>query len=349
LIDRKKLGNRLQILDLVRVVAALSVVLYHYLYRGWMSDGLSDVDFNQYDGFFKYGYLGVQLFFMISGFLVTMSSDGRSWQGFVIGRVARLYPAYWVCLLVTMLFIYSIDDGRFYVSGLDALANLTMISKLFGVVFVDGAYWTLIYELVFYFWVFILLLTTVCSLLTLIGFMLFLSCIAFLFNYSGVFSIIYGGEFICYFAAGVCFYEMYKGNRSPVLIAVLLFSIGLTVMQVTGQAMMKNTNIGSSLNIGVSLLIVSVFYAFFLLLAFGLFDNFRFRYAAVLGGVSYPCYLLHQNIGYIVFNKYNGVVGDFTLLAAVLFVLLGLSYFIFKFIEPPIAQFIFKIGRKILK
>ena len=344
----KKEGGRLQILDLVRIFAALSVVLYHYLYRGWVSGGLSDVDFGQYNGTFKYGYLGVQLFFIISGFLVTMSSEGRSCGQFFLGRVARLYPAYWFCLLVTALFIYLLDDGRFYISALDMLANLTMISKLFGVPFVDGAYWTLIYELVFYFWIFVLLLTKACSLLKLLGWLLLFSSIGFALDYSGYVSILYGGAFICYFALGVCFYEYYKGDRSFLLFSIFIVSVALMAIQTVDQAVRKNANIGSDLDPLVCLFIVGGFVAFFALLSLGLFDRFRFRYAALLGGLSYPCYLLHQNVGYIIFNRFNGVIDDASLLVVVLLFVLALSYVVFKFIEPFLVNRIMLLGRKVL-
>ena len=44
----------------------------------------------------KYGYLGVNLFLLISGFVILVSSDGKSPRQFVISRIVRLYPTYWV-------------------------------------------------------------------------------------------------------------------------------------------------------------------------------------------------------------------------------------------------------------
>ena len=108
-------NKRLEILDVARFLAAISVVFYHYLYRGWTSGEFIDIDFGQYEGLFKYGYLGVQFFFLISGFVICMSSEGKTTKEFLWGRVIRLYPAYWVCLLITLAFIYFLDDGRFYI------------------------------------------------------------------------------------------------------------------------------------------------------------------------------------------------------------------------------------------
>ncbi len=56
-------------IDLLRFLAALSVVLYHYTYRGYMADHYSPVPFVGIGRFTKYGYLGVELFFLISGYV----------------------------------------------------------------------------------------------------------------------------------------------------------------------------------------------------------------------------------------------------------------------------------------
>ena len=108
--------GRLDILDITRFLAAISVVYYHYLYRGWKIGELSDVSFSNYDGIFKYGYLGVQLFFLISGFVISLSIKKKGPIEFFIGRVVRLFPAFWFCALLTYISIIIFDDGRFAIS-----------------------------------------------------------------------------------------------------------------------------------------------------------------------------------------------------------------------------------------
>ena len=73
-----KKNNRIYQIDLFRFVAALSVVLYHYLFRGWAADNMSDVNFSEIGHFFQYGYLGVHLFFIISGFVILLSIKHKS-------------------------------------------------------------------------------------------------------------------------------------------------------------------------------------------------------------------------------------------------------------------------------
>ena len=60
--------DRFYEIDLLRFLAALAVVLYHYTFRGFAEGGYSPVEYPILGEFFKYGSYGVQLFFIISGF-----------------------------------------------------------------------------------------------------------------------------------------------------------------------------------------------------------------------------------------------------------------------------------------
>src|SRR6266446_6407653 len=85
---------RFEELDALRGVAALSVILFHYLHQ-------YDAIYGK-DGVLLFGALnwpsgiyGVYLFFMISGFVIFMTLRGaRDWLDFVVSRFSRLYPAY---------------------------------------------------------------------------------------------------------------------------------------------------------------------------------------------------------------------------------------------------------------
>ena len=148
-------GHRIAGLDSLRGLAALSVLLGHYTW--------------QYDKYYRhsdelafrypYAFLGVLLFFMISGFVILMTAERTAGPlEFVWARFTRLYPAYWVAVAVTFAVVtVSHLPGR-RVSPVAALANLTMVHNLVGFPSVDGVYWTLQVELCFYAMVFALLL-----------------------------------------------------------------------------------------------------------------------------------------------------------------------------------------------
>ncbi|MCU0650139.1 MAG: hypothetical protein MUF00_19285, partial [Gemmatimonadaceae bacterium] len=75
----------------------------------------------------KYGYLGVELFFMISGFVILMTAANGSVRDFVISRAVRLYPAFWVCCTATFLVTMFIGEPRYSASLEQYIVNMTML------------------------------------------------------------------------------------------------------------------------------------------------------------------------------------------------------------------------------
>lgn len=91
--------DRLAALDGLRFLAALSVVLFHFV--GQTPGAMVVVwgrpyqsTFPESHAYFAFGRLGVDLFFLISGFVICMSAWGRTPRDFFISRVTRLYPMY---------------------------------------------------------------------------------------------------------------------------------------------------------------------------------------------------------------------------------------------------------------
>ena len=98
------------------------------------------------------GILGVELFFMISGFVILMSVWGRGIGAFALSRLVRLFPAYWVSV-AAIAAVYGLTAA----TALDPKLslgeygiNLTMLQRAFGVYDANGVYWSLWAELRFY-------------------------------------------------------------------------------------------------------------------------------------------------------------------------------------------------------
>src|ERR1019366_5159909 len=102
--------DRLYEIDLLRITAALAVVLYHYTFSGYAGH-LTSIAFPALSHVTRYGYLGVDMFFTISGFVVLLSAWGRRPHEFVISRIVRLYPAYWVAVTITAIVAITLSRG----------------------------------------------------------------------------------------------------------------------------------------------------------------------------------------------------------------------------------------------
>lgn len=137
---------RLQSLDVMRGLAVLAVLLFHYsVVLPRFAPGARTIPLSFGEG----GY-GVHLFFIVSGFVILMSLERSTASQFLISRFTRLYPVYWLACLTTFALLslshwidYDVTPGQF-------LVNLTMLQSFVRVSDVDGVYWSLAYELGFY-------------------------------------------------------------------------------------------------------------------------------------------------------------------------------------------------------
>lgn len=144
--------NRLAHLDGLRGLAALLVLYQHlveYLVKPAAAWPLLRDHLAFLHGVIDLGKVGVVAFFLISGFIVPYSYRGPGAVGrFATSRFFRLYPAYWLSLLLAVLCLPHLKDVTFTATQL--LANLTMLPKVLGHKEVLGVYWTLFVEVVFY-------------------------------------------------------------------------------------------------------------------------------------------------------------------------------------------------------
>lgn len=144
--------NRLAHLDGLRGLAALLVLYQHlveYLVRPASAWPAVHEHLAFLHGVIDLGKVGVVAFFLISGFIVPYSFRSPGAVGrFATSRFFRLYPAYWLSLLLAVLCLPHFTSVNF--TSAQVLANLTMLPKLLGQKEILGVYWTLFVELVFY-------------------------------------------------------------------------------------------------------------------------------------------------------------------------------------------------------
>lgn len=144
--------HRLEHIDGLRGLAAV-VVLYQHMAEYWaaLSPGAS-LATRQLDVLFGYmdiGKLGVVAFFAISGYIVPFSFDAqRPRLSFVVSRIFRLYPAYWLSLALAVVLLPLIGHAEF--GGRQIAANATMVQTALRQKDVLDVYWTLLIEVTFY-------------------------------------------------------------------------------------------------------------------------------------------------------------------------------------------------------
>lgn len=144
-------------IEILRGVACMMVVIFHFsTQNSYYGHYLSETNLLRVVG--GYGYLGVQVFFVISGFIIPYSLAQSNYKIknifiFFKKRMWRLWPAYFVSLLLVMLhtMLHSwVWGNEFRIEWLKFFLHLIYLPSLFGYEWYNILYWTLGIEFQFY-------------------------------------------------------------------------------------------------------------------------------------------------------------------------------------------------------
>jgi peptidoglycan/LPS O-acetylase OafA/YrhL len=296
--------QRESFLDLIRFAAAFGVLAFHFGFRGWCAHGLQDIDYPELAGFSKYGYMGVEIFFMISGYVIPWSVRGRSVGEFVVSRAIRLYPTYWLCAALLLFVPPLLGDPRFLIPARDALMNVTMVAPWFGSPYIDPVFWSLARELEFY-----ALVAFVVGLLgferlpkALLVWLLIGVGTSVLAIGTGKSPVYLGGTYYMYFCFGAACYFLQHLERSRTVYALLVLSLPLML----AHSLHKASVVTEIYRVTMSPFVVcAVLAAGAAAVYFSSALSERMKPSALvtfIGGLTYPLYLLHENIGYALLN-----------------------------------------------
>ncbi|MFI0822538.1 acyltransferase family protein [Streptomyces sp. NPDC021098] len=343
---RKGQPVRLRALDGLRLLAALMVAAYHYggrdgeIAQAW---GASPRQiFPTVSPYFSYGCLGVQIFFVISGFVICMSGWGRPLRSFFASRVSRLFPAYWAAiLLVSAVFALPWVAYR-TVSPSDTLLNLTMLQQPLGADRVLGVCWTLWAELRFYalFALFVVLpgasrqrVVLFCAVWTLGAAITDAANQPFL-------DLILMPNYAPYFIGGIGLYLIHRYGHDATAwgIVALSFLIGqhYAVAELWHRPNPDFFSYRSTFGI---VAIVAFGYLAVALVALGKLNWANWRWLTVAGALTYPFYLVHEHLGWVVVQYLHRTLGIPSLATFTLTILLmlTLAWLLYHFVEQRLT------------
>lgn len=148
-------------IDLLRGPAALLVLYSHFVgvYLGsihqtyWLKQWVDALFVRPLVIVDQFGQLGVMVFFLISGFIITHVARSENRLRFGIRRLFRIYPAYWLVVLIVVVF--GMHDAGFQATWLRNWADVARIATITNYLhdpqhLVLGVGWTLQIEVMYY-------------------------------------------------------------------------------------------------------------------------------------------------------------------------------------------------------
>lgn len=350
--------GRIEFLDILRGVAPL-LVLWAHLGGWWLHDRQIESPLQEYwtdkiaaplhlwqNG----GYLGVLIFFLISGFIVSHVAQRESRSEFMLKRCARILPLYWgVLALIGLLAPLTVWLELPMVLGpqaeeFDFLATATFASWARGTPAVFSIGWTLFIELQFYAVLWLLIPLARRNPLAGSWAALALSMAAYMyaFRQPGWIHFLWNWMYLPYLLVGRAFYLHWANLASPAQALVFGSSaFGAFLLMFVGIAD------GRLLAGGVEALVSQLI----AIAAFGAlcFSTVRcIPPLAFCANVSYSLYLLHAPVGSFLLDLLTGRAGwPYELaLAVTLACLLGLSWLSYRWLEQPIQRFVRRMVKR---
>ena len=347
-------------LDLLRIFAALLVLVQH-----WSIVGLSEVANSEYlKVTFSYGYLGVDVFFFISGIVITRSALSSDARRFTVARFARLAPAYLVILLISIPVGLYTKDTRYEISSIFSSLSFSEFvtqPQADDLLILDS--WTLWVEIQFYFLIAVLLLlfglwqmlvrthTGISLSIFKVVFSIWLAFLALnTAGNSGIPILLTLGGFATAFICGGLFGTVTNLNSllrlSPILfLATTLMFYGFYERSLNSMGTFGSLDLQSSHVLVATFLVVLCLLAVLSGLVAGPLPARSAKIITIAALATYPLYLMHQELGNRSILKMTELGVPVALSVSVTFIwCVALSIFISMKIEPPMRAAILRIG-----
>jgi peptidoglycan/LPS O-acetylase OafA/YrhL len=337
-------------LDLVRIFAAFWVLGFHWFAPSNIAQlrTVPSMDWARpiYYDVFEWGFLGVDIFFILSGSLIAKSAIDNEWFNFAKHRFVRLFPAYFLVALLS-LFLYPLATN--YPMNVEMIFSLTGLQFWIGGPKLIAAGWTLPIEIGFYFLITLALLFYnkkrnfgSLELRNFLNIWLLLHILSISVNFQPA-QIFFVTSFAPYFIFGAAL-SLIK-SRGDLFSNIFTLSISFVLIL---RTILHRVESFPDLR--------HKFFASFLLLICmsGIIiysnkpvknprTNLLIKSVPTLSRMTYPIYLLHLEVGlaFVYFFVKAGLTSGYAFIASLLLVLV-ISYVIVRFFEPFCKRIIFK-------
>jgi peptidoglycan/LPS O-acetylase OafA/YrhL len=352
--------QRVSILDSFRFIAIMAVMFMHFTYR-WTPPANPTNLYpygNFFNGIFYYGYLGVQFFYIISGFVISYTLENTEGiAAFFKNRFIRLFPPMLLCTCITYFVAVTMDSNHYFENAhslRNFLPSLTFTKPSLWVAYtgkdwsyISLSYWSLWVEVQFYviaailfyynrkfFFRNLILVTIFISLANYIpdkfidpasypGSSRWARMILTRWYYNRLHFDI--KQYLSWFAIGVVFHHLYKER-------------GLRIKSLTGAGVvfifLNQFYQCENIPIKVAYLIMLALFSCMVYRPKWLFflDNPFYKRVGV---ISYTIYLIHEIIGVLLINKYGAYLGKWSpiapfIVAAIIIAFAELSYRLYE-------------------
>jgi peptidoglycan/LPS O-acetylase OafA/YrhL len=359
-------------IDIVRVFCAMFVMAFHLVFwfrfaepmhRGF---GGFSVNYESWAKLFWPGWVGVEIFFVISGFVITASAMTARPMAFLQGRALRLLPGLWICASLTLAVLALCDFGPY-----DAETVLWRWLKTVTLTplepWIDPAIWTLGVEVAFYALVFGLIAAGTSRLLFAVVKVIGLaSALFWIANLVGdlapdrlpmpVYLDVTGDYLIsrvqellllkhgCFFALGLLLATWSRTRRfSPTDLALgLIFEVG-AILEIRAASDGVLPYAGASAHWTTP---AAIWAAAVLAIPASVLWNDRLVAGAgriaptirLFGLATFPLYLVHQMVGYTLLQRFRDLHSDTAVLGVTVALIIGASLFISDRVEPHVRR-----------
>ena len=299
-----------------------------------------------------FGWLGVEIFFIISGFVIAYSAEGSTAFKFFRSRVLRLYPGAWICATITAMTAAALGLETHGHLLHEWAASVTLFPLR---PWIDPVYWTLGVEISFYSLVFFLLAFKRFQCIE--GLVLFLGCASSAYWILGaslapdwLHQHLWGRKlelslipYGCFFGVGGLTYVIAREGLSLVrVLAMVLFIAGGLI-----EVSYKTVDVNTIFNSNQSPLVPQLVYVFAVACVFASMrsgasgSNRIARFIRMLGLATYPLYLFHQIVGAAIMKAVLiGGGSKYVALGSAILSCLAASVLIANFIEPPVRALV---------